>query len=259
MCVSGGGEGGERGHHTFLWLAARPRADFRGTSLYASLNAHDGKDLGRRDDLWCVFYMLVDLLRPCLPWRSSRKLSRDEVHRQKKVSARRGGRGGEWGARSDWFGEHRLPLTPPIPHPYPPSHAVLCRPLGRASGGSAGTGPNQVVREPPVLPPLRVSARLRAPAQAAARHPRTARLVGGGPVRLGGRGVRPSRGVGPRGDAGGGRGGRRGRRRRREGDSSARQQWKHGGSWRSCGTAASACAVFSGDQWGRGRTEGRGR
>ena len=33
---------------------AREQADFRGTSLYSSLNAHLLRDLGRRDDLWCV-------------------------------------------------------------------------------------------------------------------------------------------------------------------------------------------------------------
>lgn len=48
---------------------ARPSADFRGTSLYSSLHAHRFKDLGRRDDLWSLLYVIVDLLRGGVPWR----------------------------------------------------------------------------------------------------------------------------------------------------------------------------------------------
>ncbi len=43
----------------------RPQRDnpgFRGTLRYASINAHLGKDLGRHDDLWSLFYMLVRML-----------------------------------------------------------------------------------------------------------------------------------------------------------------------------------------------------
>ena len=47
----------------------RDAADFRGTSLYSSLNAHLLRDLGRRDDLWSLFYVLVDMARGGLPWR----------------------------------------------------------------------------------------------------------------------------------------------------------------------------------------------
>ena len=47
----------------------RPTADFRGTSLYSSLHAHEQRDLGRRDDLWSLFYVFVDMARGGLPWR----------------------------------------------------------------------------------------------------------------------------------------------------------------------------------------------
>lgn len=48
---------------------ARSSCEFRGTSLYSSYNAHVQQDLGRRDDIWSLFYMLVDMLRGGLPWR----------------------------------------------------------------------------------------------------------------------------------------------------------------------------------------------
>ncbi|KAI4804850.1 hypothetical protein KUCAC02_026462 [Chaenocephalus aceratus] len=37
----------------------RPVAGFRGTVRYASVNAHKNKEMGRHDDLWSLFYMLV--------------------------------------------------------------------------------------------------------------------------------------------------------------------------------------------------------
>lgn len=48
---------------------ARPFADFRGTSLYSSLHAHQLKDLGRRDDLWALWYIFCELARGGLPWK----------------------------------------------------------------------------------------------------------------------------------------------------------------------------------------------
>ena len=50
----------------------RPVAGFRGTVRYASLNAHLSRDLGRHDDLWSVFYLLVELAVGHLPWRRIR-------------------------------------------------------------------------------------------------------------------------------------------------------------------------------------------
>ena len=51
----------------------RPVAGFRGTVRYASVNAHQAKDLGRHDDLWSVFYMLIELAVGHLPWRRIRE------------------------------------------------------------------------------------------------------------------------------------------------------------------------------------------
>ncbi|XP_033105379.1 uncharacterized protein LOC117107736 [Anneissia japonica] len=47
----------------------RPVAGFRGTVRYASVNAHKNKEMGRHDDLWSLFYMLVEFVVGQLPWR----------------------------------------------------------------------------------------------------------------------------------------------------------------------------------------------
>ncbi len=40
--------------------APRPRCGFRGTTRYASVNMHAFKDMGRLDDLWSLFYILLE-------------------------------------------------------------------------------------------------------------------------------------------------------------------------------------------------------
>ena len=47
----------------------RPVAGFRGA---IPINAHQSKDLGRHDDLWSVFYLLVELANGELPWKKIR-------------------------------------------------------------------------------------------------------------------------------------------------------------------------------------------
>lgn len=47
----------------------RTAAGFRGTVRYASINAHKNREMGRHDDLWSLFYMLVEFATGQLPWR----------------------------------------------------------------------------------------------------------------------------------------------------------------------------------------------
>lgn len=48
--------------------AERSRAEFRGSTMYASLNAHQGKDQSRKDDLASLVYVFMDLFLGELPW-----------------------------------------------------------------------------------------------------------------------------------------------------------------------------------------------
>jgi serine/threonine protein kinase len=49
-------------------IPARPVAEFRGTSMYASLSAHRRQELGPKDDLWSWYYLVLDFMRGELPW-----------------------------------------------------------------------------------------------------------------------------------------------------------------------------------------------
>lgn len=66
----------------------REHVGFRGTSRYASINSHTGDDLGRRDDLWSLFYVLIELCAPPLPWKS--QTDKDSVYQVKLQSLERG-------------------------------------------------------------------------------------------------------------------------------------------------------------------------
>lgn len=48
----------------------RLTAEFRGTSMYASLRVHQSKDYSRRDDMWSLLYVFCDLVSGGLPWMS---------------------------------------------------------------------------------------------------------------------------------------------------------------------------------------------
>mmetsp|Transcript_35339 Transcript_35339/g.57183 ORF Transcript_35339/g.57183 Transcript_35339/m.57183 type:complete len:581 (+) Transcript_35339:112-1854(+) len=59
----------------------RDNAGFRGTARYASVNSHLCKELGRRDDLWSLLYVLVEFLLGSLPWRKLK--DKDQIGRVK--------------------------------------------------------------------------------------------------------------------------------------------------------------------------------
>ncbi|VIO97731.1 Uncharacterized protein BM_BM8766 [Brugia malayi] len=60
----------------------RSAAGFRGTVRYAAVSAHKNREMGRQDDLWSLFYMLVEFLQGSLPWRKIK--DKDEVGRMKE-------------------------------------------------------------------------------------------------------------------------------------------------------------------------------
>jgi tau tubulin kinase len=60
-------------------IAQRKKADFRGTVSFASLNAHNNIDLSRRDDLWSLYFVILDFLRESLKWREQKEYSMDQV------------------------------------------------------------------------------------------------------------------------------------------------------------------------------------
>lgn len=70
----------------------RPTADFRGTSMYASLRVHQSRDYGRRDDIWGLLYVFCDLVSGGLPWmkqagerdREMCKKMKEYVHGERK-------------------------------------------------------------------------------------------------------------------------------------------------------------------------------
>jgi len=57
----------------------RSKADFRGTVSFASLNAHNNIDLSRRDDLWSLYFVILDFLDEKLLWRENKEYTMDEV------------------------------------------------------------------------------------------------------------------------------------------------------------------------------------
>lgn len=61
---------------------ARESSGFRGTARYASINSHLSLDLGRRDDLWSVLYIMVEFSKGELPWRRLR--DKEQIGEMKK-------------------------------------------------------------------------------------------------------------------------------------------------------------------------------
>jgi serine/threonine protein kinase len=64
----------------------RASAEFRGTSMYASLLVHQGKDYAPRDDMWSVLYVFCDLVSGGLPWMThAQNRERQACERTKQV------------------------------------------------------------------------------------------------------------------------------------------------------------------------------
>lgn len=65
-------------------IPARPSAEFRGTVTYASLNAHKKIDLGRRDDLWSFYFMMLDFLNEDILWRGAKNAKPEDAQPAKE-------------------------------------------------------------------------------------------------------------------------------------------------------------------------------
>lgn len=52
-------------------IGARRHTDFRGTIPYASLTAHQKQELGRKDDLWSLFFVVLEFLDEPLSWKTN--------------------------------------------------------------------------------------------------------------------------------------------------------------------------------------------
>ena len=59
----------------------RNNVGLRGVPKYASISSHEGKDLGRVDDLWSFYYILIELFAP-VPWENIN--DKEEIYQMKK-------------------------------------------------------------------------------------------------------------------------------------------------------------------------------
>ena len=66
-------------------LPPRQHPGFRGTTIYASPNAHMHQDLSRRDDLISWFYLVIDLIGGPLPWKGI-ELRTEVLHMKRSIS-----------------------------------------------------------------------------------------------------------------------------------------------------------------------------
>ncbi|GBP20201.1 Tau-tubulin kinase homolog Asator [Eumeta japonica] len=85
----------------------RAAAGFRGTVRYASINAHKNKEMGRHDDLWSLFYMLVEFVNGQLPWRKIK--DKEQVRKNLNESMFLKGCAGRVGLMKEKY-DHRLLL-----------------------------------------------------------------------------------------------------------------------------------------------------
>jgi tau tubulin kinase len=68
------------------YRVAREKAEFRGTSMYASLRVHQLRDYCPRDDMWSLMYVFCDLVSGGLPWmQQAANRDRTECQRIKEM------------------------------------------------------------------------------------------------------------------------------------------------------------------------------
>ncbi|KAF5388176.1 hypothetical protein D9615_000077 [Tricholomella constricta] len=115
-----------------------------GTLHWASLNAHDGIDLGPRDDLESLAYTAFFLLRGDLPWRTSGSHDESIKHSMQRIRASKAATGDKLGASFPAEFDYLLDYSRRLEYDQMPDYAELkCRftDLNGRVGGNDTEGP----------------------------------------------------------------------------------------------------------------------
>jgi serine/threonine protein kinase len=76
-----------RDPRTYAHIPFRSSLHFTGTAMFASISAHLGLEISRRDDMESLAYILIYFLRGSLPWTSLRSDDRDLILQSKRATS----------------------------------------------------------------------------------------------------------------------------------------------------------------------------
>lgn len=76
-----------RSPKTHMHIPYRDGLGLTGTAMFASIHSHLGMELGRRDDLESLAYILIYFLRGSLPWQASSYKNKRVMECKQKTSA----------------------------------------------------------------------------------------------------------------------------------------------------------------------------